>query len=444
MVNYFFSLVVHAPMFPTKFDFFNLKCMCMFTAMSNHAFARGRWQPKFPTHSGRINSPQVHMSNWLKWHILNFQILYLIMHRDLAEQLELAIRAVDNVTRVHYAFKDGLSFQWTNVTPFGTYDASIIPAAVLGHDPQKQKEYYNVLSEHLTGYMEEVITMETILKDVYQTSYLNNTAYIKSRDSFSEHSKEINHYKAQFYEEIVLKAADIWRNKVKAFKGLNMSFNLQRYNLLKSIRHLNRTAISAIDRINNQLLPVVAKALNYLTDVSQTKEEIAESITSSYFQQLVSKSIAEAVQSLRTYGQSLFTSWQSLEVIVLRIWTALLSDGSTRTFYTALMEDLFIQSGDTNFSQPIIELSWFLDEGNLTFPRTFENLVHSLNADISVIELKNKSHEVQELFGVYKKSTDVMESLHGHDGVVLQAYEKLRDDMRSFSESTQMSEAFFR
>ncbi len=394
----------------------------------------------YSSRSGKFASLELHRYSPL----LSLQILYMMMHRDLAEQLELAIRAVDNVTRVHYAFKDGRSFHWAKVTPFGAYDEFITPTAILNHNSEKQKEYYNVLSDHLTGYMEEVIALETILKDVYQTSYLNNTAYIKSRDSFSEHAQQINSYKMLFQEEIVQKAAKLWDEEVKTFTSLNMSFNLQKYNLLKSIRQLNRTANSAVERINNQILPVVAKALIYVSDTSISKHELANDILSPYFQHVFAESITDVIQTLKTHGQDMLTLWQTMKVTVLRIWTALLSDETTKEFYTAVMKDLQTASKDMNFSQPILAMTGIPNASNFAEKDMFEEFVHSLNADISVIQLTNKTTETEKLFASYVENTNVARVLQDQDTRVLHSYATLKDDMEHFVRSNEMSERFFR
>ena len=366
------------------------------------------------------------------------------MGRDLSEQLELAIRAVDNLTRVHYAFKDGRSFNWFDVTPDGAYDDFIIPTSVLGHDPEKQKHYYNALSHHLAGYIEELISMEAILKDVYQTSYLNNTAYIKSRDNFSEHSRKINHYRSLFHTEIVWKAMDLWNNEINSFTNFNMSFNLQKYNILKIISQLNKTTSVALDSINNQVLPIVAKALNYVKDVSLSKYDLANSILSVYFQDIFTKSVTNTIEVLKSRGKDLEMSWQSLKVTILHIWTTFISDATTKEFYTALMEDLFLQSGDVNFSEPILEMAGITDSDNGTESITFENLVHILNTDISVMHLSNKSQETIKLFDKYMQTTDIVETLKNLDTSAFQAFTNIRDNMEDFLKMSDISGTFLR
>ena len=368
----------------------------------------------------------------------------MMMERDLSEQLELAIRAVDNLTRVHYAFKDGRSFNWYDVTPDGAYDDFIIPTSVLGHNPEKQKQYYNALSGHLAGYIEELISMEAILKDVFQTAFLNNTAYIKSRDNFSEHSRKINHYRSLFYTEIVWKAMDLWNNEINSFTSFNMSFNLQKYNILKIISQLNKTTSFALDSINNQVLPIVAKALNYVKDVSLSKYDLANSILSVYFQDILTKSVTDAIEELKSQGKDLEVSWQSLKVTTLHIWTTLISDASTKEFYTALMKDLFLQSVDVNFSKPILEMAGISDSDNGTQSITFENLVHILNADISVMHLSNKSQETIKLFDKYMQTTNIVDTLKSLDTSALQVFSSLRDDMENFLKMSDISGTFLR
>ena len=85
-----------------------------------------------------------------------FQIQYMMMDRDLSERLELAIRAVHNLTSVNYAYKDAKSFNWHAITPDRAYDQYVIPKEVLAHNPNLQRDYYNALSDHLAGYIEEV------------------------------------------------------------------------------------------------------------------------------------------------------------------------------------------------------------------------------------------------------------------------------------------------
>ena len=369
----------------------------------------------------------------------------MMMNRDLSEQLELAIRAVDNLTRVHYAFKDGRSFNWFNVTPEGKYDEFVVPTSILGHAPQKQKQYYNALSDHLAGYIEELLAMEAILKDVYQTSYLNNTAYIKSRDNFSEHSRQINHYRILFYEEIVLKAVDLWNDKIKEFNNFNMSFNLHKYNILKSIMHLNKTTILALENLNNQILPVVAKALNYVKDVSLSKYELANDILSTRFRDIFTKSITDPIKLLKSYGRDLNNSWQILKMTIVHIWTTLISDTTTKTFYSALLEDLFLQSGAYNFSKSILEMAGITDGGtNMTEIVSYEELVSKLNADIAVLQISNKSHTITSQFNKYMENTDVMKTLQNRDINLLQAVTNLQTDLKHYLEISDISDAFLR
>ncbi len=182
---------------------------------------------------------------------------------------------------------------------------------------------------------------------------------------------------------------------MQQFRNYNMSFNLQKYNMMKLISLLNNSIASALENINNKLLLVIAKCINYVQDYSEKKSDLANEILSPYFHAFIETNIVKVTQDIRRHGKDLMETWSMMHSVVQQIWTKMILETSLKEFYTNIMSDLFIHSDDRNFSAPVLELAnQVLHSSNQSEELTFKEIVHLLNADIAVIQLSNKTVEL--------------------------------------------------
>ena len=165
--------------------------------------------------------------------------------------------------------------------------------------------------------------------------------------------------------------------------------------MMKLISLLNSSISTALDNINNKLLLVIARCINYVKDYSERKSDLANEILSPYFHAFFQNNIIKVTQDIRTYGKDLTETWHLLHSVIQQIWTKMIAENSLKEFYTNIMSDLFIHSDDGNFSSPILELAnLVLHSNNQSQELTFKEIVRLLNADIAVIQLNNKTVEL--------------------------------------------------
>ena len=209
------------------------------------------------------------------------KVVYFTADTVLSAKLDLADHSLDNLTKLYYAYLNAEPIFTYHVTPEKRYDATLIPYEVLNHNSEKQREFYNGISENLAKYIEQVLSLQNVLKEVYQSNNLNETSYHSSRVGFLQHSEAINYYRGAFREKIVDKTMFILERNVHEFEKINHTFKLVSRDTLKSIEKLK---LDMKTKNANLHLPLVAfghKAQQYMSDDTFLPAKLLAEISSS-------------------------------------------------------------------------------------------------------------------------------------------------------------------
>jgi acid-sensing ion channel 2 len=377
------------------------------------------------------------------------RVLYLMTEEDMSSKLELAIRSVDNLTKAYYAYLDAQPLMHFPYTPDERYDTQLVPAQILAHNTIQQREYYNNMTEHLTGYIDSILSLKSILKDVYKTNILNNTAYILAKAQFIQHSKSINYYRYMFTQKIVMRSQELLEERMKAFEHLNNSF----HSVIKEIKHIIHSVQSAlhnrVDELKGKVLFFAELAEQYLQNGTVTKPQLASLATSSELQAII-KSLVLFFKETRIRGEELHLGWMQLKSAYMSLWTSMISESTVSGFYATLYDDIrsLIGTNDTdrlnrfrtNFAHStLLNIS---EAEVATIP--LHKLYELLNADISRMDLTTKGNEIRKQFMDIQESTDILESL-GNTGIdFIHAFEKLTNNLGHFTQTSSIGIAFLR
>ena len=217
------------------------------------------------------------------------KIMYVLTERELNARMELAIRALDNLTQAYYAYHNAEPLLLTDdYTPEGRYDTVLIPGQLLAHNSIQQKHYYNHMNNHLTGYMKQIIVLQSELKQLYQTNNYNDTAYGVATIQFIEHAKRINYYKSLFANQIIFKSMEMIDSKIASFSELNDTFVKN----LKSIHDLvdvvRRRALSSLRFLQLRVRPLLQHICDYCNDVTLTRSDLLTRINERHFERGIS------------------------------------------------------------------------------------------------------------------------------------------------------------
>jgi hypothetical protein len=207
------------------------------------------------------------------------KVVYFTADTVLSAKLDLADHSLDNLTKLYYAYLNAEPIFTYHVTPDKRYDATLIPYEVLNHNSEKQREFYNGISENLVKYIEQVLSLQNVLKEVYQSNNINESSYQASRIGFLQHSEAINYYRGAFREKIVDKTMFILERNVHEFEKINHTFKLVSRDTLMAIEKLQHDMQTKHANLHVPLVAFGHKAQQYVSDNMYLPSRLLTEIT---------------------------------------------------------------------------------------------------------------------------------------------------------------------
>lgn len=77
------------------------------------------------------------------------RVFYTIADMELSLKMDLAAEALENITKLYYAYINAEPNLHVEITPNGRYDDALIPYSLLMTDTESQQRYYNNLTNAL-------------------------------------------------------------------------------------------------------------------------------------------------------------------------------------------------------------------------------------------------------------------------------------------------------
>ncbi len=375
------------------------------------------------------------------------KIAYLILEKDMSDKLELAIRSIDNITTAYYCYLEGKSIVDYGYRADNIYDKALIPVSLLFNLTSRHKEYYENISTHLTGYVDSILIIKTILKDVYQSSDFNETAYTTARERFIYHSKRINYYLFLFTDSVVMKSEDEIDERIKQFKEKNDTFQQTVSELSGLLGSLSTNVMTRYKEVKDKLEVLSGLGQDYLTNTSHTKASLADRVLSKGMQDLV-HSVKSLFREIHLRGHMMRDWWMRMRTDHISVWMAMIRDETTKPFYSRLaraVEEM------TNNSQTEAETRERFAHPRMLGLSVKQKLTLSagqlrklLNADIPYMSAEFETMKIVALFDKVMKHTNILESVGTADVEFFSAFERLSKNMRSYQRGLKIDTKFLR
>ena len=359
------------------------------------------------------------------------KVLYLVTDNELSAIVELASRAVDNVTAVHYAYLNADPLLRVAITPNRRYDSALVPYQLISHDTAQQTRYYNQISDHLAGHIQQVIALKGVLLETFSSNRLNESLYRTTARKFVQHSQDVNYYRRMFRREIVLKSADLIESKIVGFLELNRTMHLSRRTAVEVISSIRRLLQRHSETAREQLGPFVRSGKR-----RKLSSRLAQSIRGA-----TDKAIAYTMPAL--YDLTTELKWQCLRLMDVwrrvfttaqELWAVMLDEEILRNFYFELHKDAADMLRNRSNTQFYLDM--FLHETMLDVADyrrsglSLADVVVRLNADLATTEKERKFTELAQL-----EDRTLTEARHAVSDLVtkMKVLHRALQDLRQFS-----------
>ena len=320
------------------------------------------------------------------------KVLYMVADNELSAIVELASRAVDNMTSVHYAYLNADPLLRVTVTPNKRYDSALVPYRLISHDTVRQTRYYNQISENLVGYIQQATALKGVLSNVFMSNRLNESLYRSSIDLFAQHSQDFNYYTRTFRKEIVQKSADLIDDKIEAFRKLNSTMLLG--------RATSADAISSIKRVLHRHTTTIREEFG-LVSRSGKRRKLAPRLAQSIRTTHVMPALYDLVTDLKWHCLRVSDVWRRMFATGRALWASMLDEEILRNFYFELHKDAADMLRNRSNTQ--FYLGMFLHETMLDVPDyrlsglSLTDVVARLNADLATTEKERQFAELAQL-----------------------------------------------
>ena len=326
------------------------------------------------------------------------RVIYLVTDTELSTMVQLASRAVDNVTAIHYAYLNAAPLLRVAVTPNRRYDAALVPYQLISHDTTRQTRYYNEISDHLAGYVQQATTLKSVLSGAFSLNLVNESLYHTAAGKFVQHAQEINYFRRMFRREIVLRSAGLIDNKIEDFLEKNRTMHLHRRTAVDAISRMQRLLQRHVTTTRDQLGPFVRSGKRRKLTSRQAQSVMAAS------QRAVDSTIPalyDLVTELKWHCLRLTDVWRKVFTAGQELWVGMLDEEILRNFYFELHKDAADMLRNRSNTQFYLDM--FLHETMLDvrdYHRSglsLADVVVRLNADLATTEKERKSSELRNL-----------------------------------------------
>lgn len=375
------------------------------------------------------------------------KVIYFSIENKLSAKMELAIEAVNKLTNmVYYPLLNAESAVEYTVTPDKRYDRTLIPYEILAHCSDQLKEYFNGLSENIGEVMSALLQLKNVVKDVYNTNILNETANTEGRRKFIDHSSQIITFLALFRNKIIEKSRETVESKMDKVKKLNHTMVSLTSDIVKELTL--RQQLGARYKIAyDSILNFAKNAQVYRSEGSVGKSGVARSG--------LSKSTMQGFMELNTihtelisHSKELSEIWKRFKSVLISIWRSFLLDTSVRDFYMQLYNDITDMKNHPSeiprlkaiFTHPkMLDIS--AEDAISLQPDDFYAL---LNADAAVIGMESQISSIEKLANDLQRWTDVDIVFEDNVKELIESYEELKEDLSEYQKTITLDKKYFR
>ncbi|KAK2151077.1 hypothetical protein LSH36_376g03000 [Paralvinella palmiformis] len=372
--------------------------------------------------------------------------MYLSMDEQLNVGMELAIQGLDNFTKIYYSLLDMKPTTSYIVTPERRYDASLLPIEATREVSAVLRAQFTAISDLLARYMEQILTLRNVLKDLYIShSGLNRTAYEQVKEAMRQTALDLQTHVELFRTKAVYRLQEIIELQSGHFKKQNDSLFSNWARLAASLDN----TVHQLDMINLDQYPHIVELGQdgemYVNNIEKPLSDLAEAGLSNAVADSVDL-LADRISGMKARSESVAYLWQKLEEHYLTVWRSMLNEQSLKDLYTKLNRDvknIAQNPSTTNNLRAVFAHNKMLGKSSVEIssldPDEFFVL---LNADLPTTSVRTKQSEIREAIGQFQRLTDVSLQLQDFDRQLRQSYNNIRNIFQDFTQRSSLNEDF--
>ncbi|XP_013414060.1 uncharacterized protein LOC106176287 [Lingula anatina] len=377
-------------------------------------------------------------------------VLFEIIDMDLLKKQYLALRALDNITAVHASYTNGTPIVNYIVTmPDERYDDTFNNPEMLQYHPYKQ-EYLMYLSSATQSYIDSIIALRNLSKNVLDNRYFNRTRFEEYKVQIARNARAFNYRKYLLQDRLVKRSEDIVNEKRERFNDSVTNLIKVRDSLYFLLKIVNNSLESKALVSWADVHSLVRYAEDYISNRSLTKTNVASTFLNeshvTSFQEL-----RKALNGLHSRSRDITDSLEVFRKNYIAVWKTMLEEGSLQKFYQKLNSDVMLVSSHNVTSserQKILEhMAHLLNttpERVNALSRNHSVLLSRLNADFSDIGLNETCSRLNRIFKNLQSQSDLSGVMGTTDKQFLDAFVALKNQLEEYLKGNEIDAAFFR
>ncbi len=269
--------------------------------------------------------------------------------------------------------------------------------------------YYDKFQLRVNQYRTAIENVQELLSSMLQNEPINQTHYDIERHALEKAARSINYYRFRWEESIVGKPVELIDKIIENFEDKNRTFYDDYRQFLLDMDEVI-SFVGQTERAWDFILKTKEKAINYLTDESIHKTDLATEITSKLMEENI-RQLEVFMSEARSRSHMIVDSLSRLRTSYKALWFIILSEKSVHEFYAKVNKDVTnaIQNS-TVLSELQPTFIYMTKEHKMPFLKTSDpqDLFISMNADYPTISYKEKSKDISKQFKVGVRAWSIM------------------------------------
>ena len=364
--------------------------------------------------------------------------IYVNLYAQLGVKMDIAEEILKTLTNVYIAYLTSQPARRYNVTPLGRYDDNLIPMELITSYGNEQKLHYTEFSNLLGNYVKEVANMRNIVREVYRSGRVNDTAVELTINNYVTLSAAIENYRHVFNDQVVMPIENDVNRKVATFRDVSSAYELSSERLSAAVGELLAYTLSMNDS-NSKLAKLKDMAQftsAYVTHANVSKRDLADNYLSSDVRMLLS-SANELLLEVIARVNGVFALLDDYRSALHAAWSALLGDDALSRFYFQLHTDVTAMQENPGQTQFYLELFSSEQMLNISTRNRSELVLRQfttlLNADVPVLYVSHKLQAVNVSVRNYHDSINYKSVVHQSLLLVQERYAELQRHLAAFN-----------
>ena len=297
----------------------------------------------------------------------------------------------------------------------------------------------------MNQYRTAIENVQELLGNMLDNQAINQTHYDIERYALEKAARSINYYRFMWEERIVGKPVELIDKIIENFEDKNRTF-YDNYNQFLLDMNDVFSFVGQTERAWDFILKAKDKAINYLTDSSIHKTDLATEMTSKLMEENI-RQLEIFMSEARARSHMIVDSLSQLRTAYKALWYVILSEESVHEFYAKVNEDVTnaIQNA-TALQELQSTFTYMTKEHKMPFLKTSDpmDLFISMNADYPTISYKERTLDISKQFKAYEGLVDMASDLEDLDATFFKATEKLQLAFEEFLIGNKVDTEFFR